>query len=88
MKNVRVFICHTASARSLRCVPLAEQEPGKKRGFLDVLLVLVAAALVMSPSYLSLVLLHRLKLDISIVAVMALALFLVGAFLLVKVVKE
>jgi hypothetical protein len=67
---------------------LAEQEPGKKRGFLDVLLVLVAAALVMSPSYLSLVLLHRLKLDISIVAVMALALFLVGAFLLVKVVKE
>jgi hypothetical protein len=67
---------------------LAEQEPGKKRGFLDVLLVLVAAALVMSPSYLSLVLLHRLKLDISIVAVMALALFLVGAFLLVKIVKE
>jgi hypothetical protein len=67
---------------------LAEQEPEKKRGFRDVLLVLVAAALIISPSYLSLVLLHRLKLDISIVAVMALALFLVGAFLLVKVVKE
>lgn len=67
---------------------MVEQEPEKKRGFRDVLLVLVAAALVMSPSYLSLVLLHRLKLDISIVAVMALALFLVGAFLLVKVVKE
>ena len=67
---------------------MVEQEPEKKRGFRDVLLVLVAAALIMSPSYLSLVLLHRLKLDISIVAVMALALFLVGAFLLVKVVKE
>lgn len=67
---------------------MAEQEPEKKRGFRDVLLVLVAAALIMSPSYLSLVLLHRLKLDISLVAVMALALFLVGAFLLVKVVKE
>lgn len=65
-----------------------EQEPEKKRGFRDVLLVLVAAALIMSPSYLSLVLLHRLKLDISLVAVVALALFLVGAFLLVKVVKE
>lgn len=65
-----------------------EQEPEKKRGFRDVLLVLVAAALIMSPSYLSLVLLHRLKLDISIVAVVALALFLVGAFLLVKVVRE
>ena len=65
-----------------------EQEPEKKRGFRDVLLVLVAAALIMSPSYLSLVLLHRLKLDISLVAVVALALFLVGAFLLVKVVRE
>jgi uncharacterized membrane protein YhiD involved in acid resistance len=67
---------------------LAEQEREKKRGFRDVLLVLVAAALVMSPSYLSLIVLHRLKLDISVVAVMALALFLVGVFLLVKVVKE
>jgi hypothetical protein len=67
---------------------LAEQEPERKRGFRDVLLVLVAAALIMSPSYLSLVMLHRLKLDITIVAVIALALFLVGAFLLVKVVKE
>jgi len=67
---------------------LVEQEPGKKRSFRDALLVLVAAALIMSPSYLSLALLHRLKLDISLVAVMALALFLVGAFLLVKVVKE
>lgn len=67
---------------------MVEQEPEKKRGFRDVLLVLVAAALIISPSYLSLVLLHRLKLDISLVAVMALALFLVGAFLLVKVVKE
>jgi hypothetical protein len=36
----------------------------------------------------ALIILHRTKLDISIVAVMALALFLVGAFLLVTVVKE
>jgi hypothetical protein len=67
---------------------LAAQEPEKRRGFRDALLVLVAAALIISPSYLSLVLLHRLKLDISVVAVTALALFLVGAFLLVKVVRE
>ena len=52
------------------------------------MLVLVAAALIMSPSYLSLVVLHRLKLDISVVALMALALFLVGVFLLVRVVGE
>ena len=67
---------------------MVEQEPEKKRGFRDVLLVLIAAVLIISPSYLSLFVLHRLKLDISLVAVMALALFLVGAFLLVKVVKE
>lgn len=67
---------------------MVEQEPEKKRGFRDALLVLVAAALIMSPSYLSLILLHRLKLDISLLAVMALALFLVGVFFLVKIVKE
>ena len=67
---------------------MVEQEPEEKRGFRDVLLVLIAAVLIISPSYLSLFVLHRLKLDISLVAVMALALFLVGAFLLVKVVKE
>jgi hypothetical protein len=67
---------------------LAEREPEKKRGFRDVLLVLVAAALIMSPSYLGLVLLHRLKVDISLIAVISLALFLVGVFLLVKIVKE
>ena len=72
----------------MRCARSVDQEPEKKRGFLDVLLVLVAAALIMSPSYLSLLLLHRLKVDVSIVAVIALALFLVGAFLLVKIVKE
>ena len=42
----------------------------------------------MSPSYFSLILLHRTHLDISIVAIFAVALFLVGAFLLVKVIKD
>jgi hypothetical protein len=67
---------------------LAEREPEKKRGFRDALLLLIAAALIISPSYVSLVVLHRLKLDISVVAVMALALFLLGAFLLLKVVEK
>jgi hypothetical protein len=52
------------------------------------MLVVVAGVLIISPSYVALIILHRSKLDISIVAVMALALFLIGAFLLVKVVKE
>jgi hypothetical protein len=76
------------SARSVRCLQLVELRPGKKRGFREVALILVAAALIMSPSYLSLVALNRFKVDVSIVAVMALVLFLVGAILLVKVVKE
>ncbi len=54
----------------------------------DVLMVLVAAALIVSPSYLSSVILHRLKLDISVVVIMALALFIVGVFLLVKVLRD
>ncbi len=60
----------------------------RKRGILDAVLVLAAAALIMSPSYVSLILLHRLNLDISIVALMALAMFLVGVFLLVRVLRD
>ena len=54
----------------------------------DVGLAIVAAALIMSPSYLSRILLHRLNIDVSILAVMSLALFLVGVFLLVKVLRD
>ncbi len=67
---------------------MGETEPGKKRGVKDVVMVLLAAVLIMSPSYLSSIILHRLKLDISVVAVLALALFLVGIFLLVRVVRD
>ncbi len=48
----------------------------------------VAAALMMSPSYLANIAFHRIKLDISIAAVGALALFLIGVFLLLRVLKD
>jgi hypothetical protein len=67
---------------------LAEEGSQRKRGILDVVLVLVAAALIMAPSYVSLILLHRLNLDISIVALIALAMFLVGVVLLVRVLRD
>ncbi len=67
---------------------LAGEGLQRKRGILDVVLVLAGAALIMSPSYVSLILLHRLNLDISIVALMALAMFLVGVFLLVRVLRD
>jgi hypothetical protein len=53
-----------------------------------VLLVLVAAVLIFSPSFISRIILHRSNLDISVVAVIALVLFLVGVFLLLRVIKD
>jgi len=66
---------------------LTSQQAGKA-GVGKVLLVLVAAVLIFSPSFISRMILHRSNLDISVVAVVALVLFLVGVFLLLKVVKE
>ncbi len=54
----------------------------------DVALVVVGAALIMSPSYLSRIISHRLSIDFSILAVMSLALFLVGVFLLLRVLRD
>jgi hypothetical protein len=51
-------------------------------------LVIVAAALMFSPTFIARIVYHRLGADISIVAVMSLVLFLVGTFLLLKVLKS
>jgi hypothetical protein len=67
---------------------LAQQTLRKKRGVRDVVHGIVAAALVMSPSYVGNIALHRLKLEISVVALVSLALFLVGVFLLLKLVED
>ncbi len=67
---------------------MAENKVQRKRGMRDVLLAVVAAVLIMSPSYLSRIVIHRLNIDVSILAVMSLALFLVGVFLLLKVLRD
>ncbi len=67
---------------------MAQNEVQRKRGLRDVALVVVAAALIMSPSYLSRIISHRLSIDFSILAVMSLGLFLVGVFLLLKVLRD
>ncbi len=59
-----------------------------RRGVRSVLLALLAAALVMSPSYLATEMVSRLKLDVSIVAVISLAVFLIGVFLLVRLLRD
>ena len=63
------------------------QPQPRKRGVRDAVVMLLAAALIMSPSYLASVMASRLGIEISIVAVAALAIFLVGVFLLVRVLR-
>jgi hypothetical protein len=60
----------------------------KQTGIREALLVIVAAALMFSPTFIARSAYHRLGADISILAVLALAIFLVGAFILLRVVKE
>ena len=64
------------------------QPQPRKRGVRDAVIALLAAALIISPSYLASVMVSQLKIDISIVAVMSLAIFLVGVFLLVRLLKD
>jgi len=59
-----------------------------KRGHLGVLLITVAAILIISPAYIAGYLQSHNRLSISIIALVSLAMFLVGAFLIVYLLKE
>ena len=63
-------------------------EQTKKSGIRESVLVIVAVVLMFSPTFIAGRLYHRLGADISILAIMALAIFLVGTFLLLRFVKE
>jgi len=60
----------------------------KDRGIRNTLLVIVAAALMFTPTFIARTVYHRLGADISVIALMALAIFLVGTFMLLRVVKD
>ena len=60
----------------------------RKRGPRDVIVALVSAVMIVSPSYLADILMSRLKIQVSVAAVFALAVFLGGIFLLVRLLKE
>jgi hypothetical protein len=62
--------------------------PVKKRGHLGVLLITVAAVLVISPAYVARYLQSREKLSLAMVGLVSLAMFLVGALLIVRLLKE
>jgi len=60
----------------------------RKRGIADVFMVIIAAVLVVSPSFLASIELRRLSIGLPIVAISSLALFLIGVFLLVRILKD
>ena len=60
----------------------------KKRGFRDLIVVLISAAMIVSPSYLADILMRRLKIGIGTAAILSLALFVVGVFLLIRILRE
>lgn len=51
-------------------------------------MVIVAAALIMIPSFAGKIAMSRLKLPVSFAAIIALAIFVVGVFLLLKVLHD
>jgi hypothetical protein len=54
----------------------------------QVVMAVVAAVLVISPSFLARILLAHTKVSIAIVAIVSLAIFLVGAYLIITLLKE
>ena len=66
---------------------MTEQKP-RKRGIVMVVLVVLAAALITSPAYVGGYLQSHARLGIGSIALLSLAMFLVGAFLLITMLKE
>jgi len=67
---------------------MTEPAAGRRHNFLNVVMIVVGAALVISPSYIVGLLLSHGRLSISVAALASLAMFLLGAFLLVTLLKE
>lgn len=66
----------------------ASQVQPRKRGFNDAMVALVSVVMVMSPSYLADMLMSRLKVPVAGAAIFALAVFLVGIFLLIRLLRD
>ena len=62
-------------------------EQTKKFGVRKALLVVIATVLIISPAYVAKTLLNRITLDISMVALVALAMLVVGMYLLLKLAR-
>jgi hypothetical protein len=67
---------------------MSEPLSQRKRGLVSVVMVVAAAVLLISPSYIVGYLFSRGRLSISVGALVALAMFLVGGFLIIRLLKE
>jgi len=67
---------------------MTEPEAGRRHSFLNVVMIVVGAALVISPSYIVGLLLSHGRLSISVAALASLVMFLVGAFILIRFLRE
>ena len=67
---------------------MAEKPQSGNRGVRDVILAIVGAALVMSPSYLARIELNQFNFQLPMIAVSSFALFVIGVFLLLKALKD
>ena len=59
-----------------------------KPGVRKAILVIIAAVLIMSPAFISRSLLNRLSMQLPEIAIVALAIFLIGMYLLMKAVRD
>jgi len=62
--------------------------PANKRGHLGVLLVTIAAILIIAPAYVAGYSVSHRRLSISLAALLSLGMFLIGAFLIIRILKE
>jgi len=67
---------------------MTQTTSAKKRGHLGVFLITIAAILIISPAYVAGYLVSHGRLSISIAALLSLAMFLIGAFLIIHLLKD
>jgi hypothetical protein len=60
----------------------------RKRGIRDAIVAITSAAMIIAPSFVADILIGRLRVAVSIAAVLSIAIFLVGVFLLVRLLKD
>jgi hypothetical protein len=69
-------------------VAASTQLQRRKRGIRDAFVAITSAAMILAPSYVADILIGRLRIAVSIAAVLSIAIFLVGVFLLVRLLKD